>query len=89
MGGASSLYFHVETPEEIQERSRIIRLQDQAFDYVKNVLYYGVSIRTGRKPSSKIDQIWLEPQPDLLEEALKNGDTANLVGIYIVSLFRD
>lgn len=79
MGGGSSLYFQMETPEEIQERSRIIRLQDQALDYVTHVLYYGVAIRTGRKPSTKIDQIWIEPQPDLLEEALKNGDATNLV----------
>lgn len=81
MGGGSSSYFHVDTPEEIQERSRIVRLQDQACEYVKNVLYYGVSIRTGRKPHSKIEQIWIEPQPELLEEALKNQDTANLVSL--------
>ena len=75
------MYFQMETPEEILERSRIIKLQDQALDYVTNVLFYGVSIRSGRKPSTKIDQIWVEPQPDLVEEALKSGDTTNMVRV--------
>ncbi len=66
--------FHKITPAEIAENERISKLQDIAFDFITKVIYYGVPIRSGRKNKSVNAAIWIEPQPELVDEMLSKGD---------------
>ncbi len=88
MGGSSSVTstFHTYTTEELAERERVVKLQATAFDFVTKVIYYGVPIRSGKKSAEASSAIWIEPQPDLLDEMLANKDSTNRVSYFIYSI---
>ncbi len=74
MGGSISATFHTYTPAEIAENLRVIKLQDVGFEFVTKIIYHGIPIRSGRKNKDPRSAIWIEPQPDLVNELLTNKD---------------
>lgn len=83
MGGSISATFHTYTPAEIAENERKIKLQDVGFEFVTKVIYHGIPIRSGRKNKDVRSAIWIEPQPELVDELLTNKDKTAEVIIFL------
>lgn len=64
------------SPQEKAEIEKIKGLQETALRFVSHHLFYGVPVRSGRKnPHDPIGMIWVEPQPEVLENPSSVGVT--------------
>lgn len=75
MGGTISIgsFF---TSQEIADIEKIKKLQEIGLRFVSQNLYYGIPVRSGKKsPHDPIGLIWIEPQPEVLENPSSMGVT--------------
>lgn len=75
MGGTISIgsFF---TPQEIADIEKVKKLQEIGLRFVSHNLYYGIPVRSGKKsPHDPIGLIWIEPQPEVLENPSSMGVT--------------
>lgn len=87
MGGTSSVS-SLFTPQEVADIEKIKVLQDSAVRFVSLQLFYGVPVRSGRKaPHDPIGMIWIEPQPEVLENPSSVGVTEVLSLVLMRLLF--
>eukprot|EP01039_Chlorochromonas_danica_P015038 gene15038-17638_t len=79
MGGTISIgsFF---TSQEIADIEKIKKLQEIGLRFVSQNLYYGIPVRSGKKsPHDPIGLIWIEPQPEVLENPSSMGVTENVL----------
>lgn len=55
------------TTKELQNIAEIQSLQELGVKFITETIFFGIPVRSGRKPYDPISLIWIEPSPEVVE----------------------
>lgn len=76
MGGLAST-LDQRSPEDLEIYKKANDLQNLALDFTAKMIFEGIPVRSARKTNDYITSIWIEPLPELYEDAIKLSGTVD------------